>query len=95
MYTFKLPTTGYIILHVVSPDEDKEPYTVPTFIDCRNELDDAGALAHLRKELHSLRNAPSNVLHRMQLVHRTEGEPDRLLSKVEEVRGTGAPMNWR
>jgi hypothetical protein len=86
----QLPTTGYIILHTVHRDGE-EAYEVQTFIDSANTMDDERATARVQDELTQLRqHAPSNVVHTLRLVHRTE-TGDRDVWAAEPVRGNGPP----
>ena len=87
---FQLPTTGYILLRTVHPD-GHNPYTVETFIDCAAVMDDAAATARAQAEATPLHSAPSNVVHTLRLVHRTDAG-DRDIWTSDPLRGSGPPL---
>lgn len=85
MPTYRLPTTGYVIVHTLARD-GHEPDQATVFIDSAGAMDDATATAHLIAEAEALRRAPANVSHTLHLVHRT-GSGDRHIRTVGPVRG--------
>lgn len=86
---FRLPTTGYLVLHTVHRDGE-QPYDAICFIDAANTMDDRTAVAHAQAELEGLRTAPGNVQHTLRLIHRTEAG-DRDVWTGEAVHGDGPP----
>jgi len=86
-----LPNTGYVVRDTITRD-GREPYTADTFIDCRGQMSDTDAVGYVRAEIDALRmRAPSNVEHRIVLVHRT-AEGDRALYVAAPLRGLGNPI---
>jgi len=90
MPTFRLPATGYVVLHTV--ERDGEPPTVVTvFIDTAGVLNDTTATEHVSAEATRLRDAPANVTHTLRLVHRT-ADGDRDVHTAGPVHGNGPPL---
>ncbi len=90
MPTYRLPSTGYVVLHTVQRDGE-QPYEVTVFIDTAGAMNDTTATEHMTADLTRLRDAPANVTHTLRLVHRT-GDGDRDVHTAGPVRGSGAPL---
>jgi hypothetical protein len=85
--TYRLPTTGYVVLHTWQRDGEP-PQDATVFIDAAGVLDDATATARVQAELARLhQQAPGNVMHTLRLVHRT-GDGDREIFTGAPVRGS-------
>ncbi len=90
MPTYRLPTTGYVVLHTVERDGEA-PIVVTVFIDATGVLDDTTATEHVSADLTRLREAPANVTHTLRLVHRSD-DGDRDVHTAGPVRGNGPPL---
>lgn len=85
--TYRLPTTGYVVLHTWQRDGEP-PQDAAVFIDAAGVLDDTTATARVQAELARLhQQAPGNVVHTLRLVHRT-GNGDRDIFTGGPVRGS-------
>jgi hypothetical protein len=62
MATYRLPSTGHVVLHTVQRDGE-QPYQVTVFIDTAGAMNDTTATAHVTAEDTRLRDAPANVTH--------------------------------